>query len=855
MTHKRTRPRSHAPGLTADQLAILQSISVDVAAAVDPIALAKHVVSELHARFGYELPSVYLLQADGTLELAAQIGYSNAYQTISAGRGIIGSVLRTGRPVLVRDVTTAPEYRFADPEVTAEVCVPILGDGRCQGVVNVETRRRGVLGDSDVVLLELLARMMAVSLANSESQRSLSTLLRNLPGMAYRCRNDPDFTTEFVSGGCLELTGYSAEAFMTHKVSYGGLIHPDDRDRLWYDTQGALAAKRPFQHAYRITTASGAEKWVWEQGCGVADGGGGMLALEGFVSDITERKRVESDLEASESQYRQMFEQNRAIQLLIEPDSGAIVEANQAACEFYGYTPAGIRTRTIADINTLPPDEISEEMARAAAQQRSYFVFKHRLSSGSVRDVEVHSGPVNIRGRRLLYSIIHDVTERKHAEEALEHQALHDGLTGLPNRLLLQDRVNQAIGMAVRDGRPFALCVIDLDRFKDVNDSLGHLAGDQLLQEVAYRLRQALRATDTVARLGGDEFAIVLPEADAEAATLAAQKLVEALAASLVLEGHEVAVGASIGIALFPENGDDADTLLRRADVAMYVAKQARGGYALYAPDQDQSSSQRLSLVGALRRAIADDELTLHYQPKVDCRTGAVAGVEALVRWQHPQYGLMAPDQFIPLAEQTGLIRPLTRWVMNAAVSQTRKWHDQGLLLSVAVNLSAHDLQDAELAVWVRQLLARWNVGAEWLKLELTESALMADPTQALQVLTELCDLGVRIAIDDFGTGYSSLGYLKRLPAHEIKIDRSFVADMAAQERDHAIVRSTIDLGHNLGLSAVAEGVEDKRTLELLIRLGCDLAQGFYLSRPLPPESVAEWCRNRADELPDLLAA
>ncbi len=407
--------------------------------------------------------------------------------------------------------------------------------------------------------------------------------------------------------------------------------------------------------------------------------------------------------------------------------------------------------------------------------------------------------------------------------------------------------------MAERDGRPFALCVIDLDRFKDVNDTLGHLAGDQLLQEVAFRLRQSLRASDTVARLGGDEFAVVLPDADAETATLAAQKVVEALGASLLLEDCEVAVGASVGIALFPENGGDADTLLRCADVAMYVAKQTRGGYALYAPEQDQPSSERLTLVGALRRAIADDELTLHYQPKVDCRTGAVAGVEALVRWQHPQQGLIQPDRFIPLAEQTGLIRPLTRWVLSTAVRQTRAWHDEGLMLSVAVNLSAHDLQDPDLPRWVGEVLQRAGLDAEWLKLELTESALMSDPAQALQVLTELCELGARIAIDDFGTGYSSLGYLKRLPAHEIKIDRSFVADMAAEERDHAIVRSTIDLGHNLGLAAVAEGVEDRRTLELLGGLGCDLAQGFYLSRPLPAASVATWCRTRPDVSVELL--
>ncbi len=704
-------------GLTADQLATLQSVAAEVAVVVDPKGLAQHVARDLHSRLGYELTSVYLPDPDGTLRLVAQVGDRHRDTPISIDGGVVGRVFREQKKALVR-------AGAADRDVDSEICVPMIASGVALGVLKVETRRADALHERDVILLELLAGMMAVALRNFETQRLL---------------------------------------------------------------------------------------------------------------------------EESAIQHRQMFEENRAIQMLIDPTSGAIVQANQAACDFYGYGPAEMRARNISDINVAPKLDIASGMVRAATSERSYFTFAHRLASGAVRDVEVHAGPVEIRGRKLLYSIVHDVTERKRTEEALAHQALHDGLTGLPNRLLLQDRLTQAIRMADRDGRPMALCVIDLDRFKDVNDTLGHLAGDQLLQEVAFRLRKALRASDTVARLGGDEFAVLLPETDAQAAMLASQKVVEALAATLVLEQCEVAVSASIGIAVYPENGADADSLLRCADVAMYVAKQTRGGYALYTPDQDHSSSQRLSLIGALRRAISEDELILHYQPKVDCQSGAVAGVEALVRWQHPQYGLIQPDAFIPLAEQTGLIRPLTRWVLNSAIRQARAWQDEGLSLSVAVNLSAHDLQDANLPRWLGDLLDKAGLSGEWLKLELTESALMSDPAQAMQVLTALCDLGARIAIDDFGTGYSSLGYLKHLPAHEIKIDRSFVADMAEQKRDRAIVRSTIELGHNLGLEAVAEGVEDQQTLDLLGGLGCDLAQGFYLSRPLPAKAVANWVRARVD--------
>jgi diguanylate cyclase (GGDEF)-like protein/PAS domain S-box-containing protein len=820
-------------GLSADQLATLQSISADVAAAIDPLVLARHVVQDLHTRFGYKTASVYLLHHDGSLHLAARSGAQSA----PPGEDVLSRLVQTRKGVL--------EHQRA--------YVPIDAADGLHGVLQVECRVGGT--EQDLILIELLAQLMAVSLRNSESQQALTTLVANLPGMVYRCSNDGSWRMEFVSGGCLELTGHTPSAFMTGQVFYGNLIHSEDLARLHEQTAAALAEGRSFQTVYRLLTASGEEKWVWEQGYVLHGPQGDVVAREGFVTDITERKRAEMALEDSASQYRQMFQKNRAIQLLIDPLTATIVDANSAACEFYGYTPEQMRSMAMSRIAIAPSQtDLRNAMAHISEGERSSFAFQHRLASGAVRDVQVNTGPVNVGRRRLIYSIVHDVTERKRTEEALAHQALHDGLTGLPNRLLLQDRLSQAIRLADRDGRSFALCVVDLDRFKDVNDTLGQLAGDQLLQEVAYRLRNALRASDTVARLGADEFAVVLPESDVQSATLAAHKIIEALGAPVLLDECEVAVEASMGIAVYPEHGTDADTVLTCAELAMNVAKQTRSGYSVYSPDQNQSSSQRLTLVGALRRAIADDELMLYYQPKVDCRTGEVAGVEALVRWQHPQHGLIPPDRFIPLAEQTGLIRPLTRWVLNAATRQAREWHDEGLMLSVAVNLSAHDLQDTDLAKRLGEILERWGVDGRWLKLELTESALMSDPAQAMQVLTELCNLGARIAIDDFGTGYSSLGYLKRLPAHEIKIDRSFIADMVAEERDHAIVRSTIDLGHNLGLAAVAEGVEDQATLDLLGGLGCDLAQGYYLSKPLPAPNIAAWCRARADA-PDTLAA
>ncbi|HEV7662607.1 MAG TPA: EAL domain-containing protein, partial [Chloroflexota bacterium] len=567
------------------------------------------------------------------------------------------------------------------------------------------------------------------------------------------------------------------------------------------------------------------------------------------------RVLAEEALRANEARYRQMFEGNQTIQLLVDPASGAIVDANPAACTYYGYSRTSLLARNITELNVRPTPEVRALMAEVRAESRGEFFARHRLATGEIRDVQVHSNAFPDGDRQLLYSVIHDVTDRLRAESALRHQALHDALTDLPNRTLLYDRLQHATA-GTHQRAPFALLLLDLDGFKEVNDSLGHQAGDALLQTMAARLRQAVGSAETVARLGGDEFAILLTDSDAAAAALTAARLAAVVSAPIRLDQTEVEVGASIGIAIYPEHGEEAQHLMRHADMAMYRAKRDGGGYALYAADQDhdQPGSGRLGLIAALRRAISTDELLLHYQPKIDCTTGNLAGVEALVRWQHPELGVVPPDEFISIAEQTGLIKPLTRWVLNAALRQWHAWRQEGLQIPIAVNLSAHDVQDSELPDVVAELLQRWSVPASSLKLEITESALVRDPWQAFRILSRLCASGVRVAIDDFGTGYSSLAYLKQLPIHEIKVDRIFVRDMTTQAKDLAIVRSTIELGHNLGLQAVAEGVEDQATFELLGSLGCDVAQGFHLSRPLAADALAAWCRESGMERGDWTA-
>jgi diguanylate cyclase (GGDEF)-like protein len=422
---------------------------------------------------------------------------------------------------------------------------------------------------------------------------------------------------------------------------------------------------------------------------------------------------------------------------------------------------------------------------------------------------------------------------------AKEHQALHDALTGLPNRSLFSHRIEQLLNAGRRADRTAAVMLIDLDHFKEINDTLGHHAGDRLLQEVAERLDATLDESQTVARLGGDEFGVLLPDCGShDEASAVAQQLLAQLREPFSIDGLTLEVDASIGIACAPGHGNDVEQLNQRADIAMYAAKEGGRGYVMFEPQLDRYSPRRLSLAGSLRSAIADGEIVLFYQPKALLTTGKIVGVEALARWRHPRLGLIGPSEFVPIAEQTGLIGPLTSYVLEEALNQVREWSAHGEELSVAVNLSARSFLDAQLAVEIPRLLERTGVPARLLELEITESMLMTDPARAKATLERLSSIGLSLSVDDFGTGYSSLANLKRLPVDGIKIDKSFVIDMPHDQSDAAIVRSTIDLAHNLGLRVVAEGVESHEAWRRLEELGCDLAQGFHVSRPVPADAM-----------------
>jgi diguanylate cyclase (GGDEF)-like protein len=418
------------------------------------------------------------------------------------------------------------------------------------------------------------------------------------------------------------------------------------------------------------------------------------------------------------------------------------------------------------------------------------------------------------------------------------HDATHDRLTGLVNRQRFSERVDELI--AAHEPR-LALLLLDVNRFKDVNDALGHAYGDRLLRQVGARLTADATGAREVARFGGDEFAILLAPLSGDAAALAAASSVaERLRAPFEIEGVSLDGEASIGVVLYPQDGADSDTLLRHGEVAMYRAKSRQADYARYSAEHDHHSPARLGLIGELRGAIEAGQLVLHYQPKVDLQSGRVAGCEALVRWEHPELGLLRPSAFVPMAESTSLIRPLTRRVLEQALADVDAWRARGVELSVAVNLSARCLNDPAFPTTVRELLAAARVPPARLALELTESAIMADPALTAAVLDELHRMGVALSVDDFGTGYSSLAYLQQLPVEEIKIDRSFVMAMA-QETSAVIVRSTIELGRNLGLRVVAEGVEDDDVMAQLRELGCPVVQGYAISPPLPAAAFLEW--------------
>jgi len=682
-----------------------------------------------------------------------------------------------------------------------------------------------------------------------EYMRMLKTLLGNVDGMVYRCRNNADWTMEFVSEGCLRVTGYQPRDLMYNgPVSYESITHPEDQVWVREAVRGALEEQKRFDVEYRIVHADGSVRWVWERGTGVLNEDGKIIAIEGLIQDITERRKAVQAMRDAEQRYRGLF--NNAIEGIFRTTAdGHFLDANPALAHIYGFeSPEALMTemRDIGRQLYVDPQRREEFMRiiRARGSVSGFEAQVYRKNGDIIWISENARAVLDEDGKTLAYEgTVEDITERKLYQARIEQQANYDTLTGLANRSLLQDRLEQALLTAASYNTRLAVVFVDLDRFKFINDSLGHHIGDELLKTMADRLESCVRDCDTVARLGGDEFVVLITgQTEPNIIRGIIERMLAVVAQPWIIEQGEFDVSCSIGVALYPNDGTDAQTLLKHADSAMYRAKDSgRNNFQFFTHELNALMTERLELESRLRRALERDQFLLHYQPRVDLTTGKIVGAEALIRWKLPDQGVIAPARFIPLAEETGLIVPIGKWVLRAACAQNKAWQEAGLEpIVVSVNVSARQFRQDNLVRTVAEVLEETGLEPRYLELELTESMVMHDPAQLVAMLGELERLGVQIAVDDFGTGYSSLSYLKRFPVDRLKVDRSFVEHLATDSDDATIVRAIISLGHNLGLKVVAEGVEHEDQRRFLRLNKCDEAQGYLFCRPTEASLLAK---------------
>ena len=650
----------------------------------------------------------------------------------------------------------------------------------------------------------------------------------------YRIKPTPGF--EYVSPSSTAITGYTPEEYYADPELGYKIVHPDDRHLLDEILHYPKASS-----TIRWIRKDGKVVWTEQRNKPIYDEAGELVAIEGIARDITERKEAEEALRSSEEFFRALYENAQHPIFLLDRDLN-FVDVNPYACEFYGYTREEFTRINVSDI-TLPEERADQLRTRERLhKQGSVFIRerRHRKKNGEIVAVTADVARVTRSGKELYVSKLTDITERKRAEEQLEYQAFHDLLTGLPNRYLLLDRLGQALKRTRRTkGRKVAILFMDLDNFKAINDSLGHEVGDRLLIAVTRRLGGCLRPEDTLVRFGGDEFAILLEHVGGpEDAVRVVERITKELRGPFVLDGRELFVRISIGVAVGEAPTKSAEDLIRDADTAMYRAKEEGSDYRIFDPGMYFQAMSRLELENDIRRAIEAEEFALHYQPIVNLRSGEVSRVEALVRWNHPERGLLNPLEFLTVVEESGLIIPMGEQMLEEACRQAKEWQEEHAGIEpmvMSVNLSAKQLRRPGLATTVREVLRSTGLQAECLSLDITETVYIKVLEGNTGALGELKKLGVKISIDDFGVGYSSLAYLKRLPADVLKIDKSFVKGLGEDVEDTAIVGMIIELAHTLGMAVIAEGVESEGQAALLEEMGCDMAQGFYFAEPLSP--------------------
>ena len=699
----------------------------------------------------------------------------------------------------------------------------------------IERLRRGVARQGE--LEAEIERLQKNLETQRDSEQRFRTLTQQLPVGIFMA--DLQGECRYVNDRWCQMAGLTAEQAMG--LPWMQAVHPDEHDRVLEAWRQAVEEGGEFVVDHRFRSPSGRTTWLDTRAVPLRDRAGRIACYLGANTDIADLKRTEETLRASEARFRSYFELPLVGIALTGPDK-RWWEVNDRLCDLLGYRRSQLLRLSWAELTY--PDDLATDLAqfeRVMNRRIDGFSLEKRFlrqdgallyASVSTRCVRRSNGVVDY-----FVTVIQDITERKQAEEHIQHLAHYDALTGLPNRELLSDRLQQAVLRAERDHTQVGVLLVDLDHFKRINDTLGHTVGDQLLREAAQRLRECVRQCDTISRQGGDEFAIVLPDLEAnDDAARMAQRILGMVAEPYQLEAHELHVSCSIGISLCPRDGRSAESLLKNADNALYQAKDmGRNNYQLYQSGATVMARERLSLENSLRHAVERQQLELYYQPKWDFHTSAITGTEALVRWNHPELGLLPPARFIPIAEDSGLVLSLGEWVLRTAVQEIGQLHQNGWSgLRVAVNLSARQFRQCDLTDLVRGLLAETDFDPTCLELELTEGILMHHTEDNIAALRAFKTMGVRIAIDDFGTGYSSLSYLQRFPVDVLKIDRSFVTDLPASDSNAAIVDAIVTLAHGLGLDVVAEGVETIEHVEFLRVHGCDEGQGYYFGRPLP---------------------
>ncbi|AMV38026.1 EAL domain-containing protein [Planctomyces sp. SH-PL62] len=726
-------------------------------------------------------------------------------------------VMESGAAIEIEEVIPVPDP--GGPRVYVSVKEPLFDhDGRAYALCGIST--------------DITERKRAEEALRLGEERYRS-LVEATAAIVWSAPESGEFESE--QPGWSEFTGQTFEELRGRGWLH--VVHPDDREETLRAWSKALRERDVYRVEHRIRRRDGVYRDMCVRGVPILAPDGTLREWMGVHVDVSDRKAVEKELRESRQRHAAAMAASGTGTYRWDFATGQVEWDDQLRALF--EAPPDF-PKTFEDaIGRIHPDDRPALMAAIEEGRilgaETPMEFRALLPDGGVRWLSGKGRIFLDEEGRPSYSIggCVDVTSLKLVEERITHRANHDALTGMPNRHMLQATLESFTAAGPARER-FALLLLDLDRFKEINDAFGHEHGDAVLRGLKPRLDGAVTGPGLVARLGGDEFGVLLDGAGPDEAAATAEAILASLERPFYVDGQRFEVDASIGVALFPDHGRDVATLMRVADIAMYAAKRGHSGCAVYHPEQDQCNPRRLRLIGELRRAVEEDQLLLHYQPKIDLKTMEDAGAEALVRWRHPREGILTAEAFVPLAEDTGLIRPLSLWVLDRALRDGRTLAESGVPLAIAVNIAPDNLQEPGLTASIIELLDRHGMVPGRLTIEVTEGAMMRNPARAKAVLRELHELGVRIAIDDFGTGYSSLGYLKELPVDEVKVDRSFVVDMAVSRRDACIVRSVIDLGHNLGLRVVAEGVENEATLDLLRDWGCDLVQGFHLGRPLP---------------------